>query len=212
MATPYGLTVAGLDYSGVAEDEFDDWYDLEHIPERLVIKGVLGAERWIGVENPKLSIVTYDFESPEVSQSPAYRAISGEHMTVWSKRVVAKCKRVCGFDAVQLLPGQQAAPAGAGGALLVGLNVPEEADAEFNAWCNEEHIPRLATVKGCLAARRFKTTRGTQRYLNLYHYTSPEIPTSAEWKKAGASPWRDKMVPYFRDHLRYILRPYVRAQ
>ena len=58
MATPYGLTVAGLDYSGVAEDEFDDWYDLEHIPERLVIKGVLGAERWIGVDNPKLSIVT----------------------------------------------------------------------------------------------------------------------------------------------------------
>ena len=30
-----GLLFASFDYSGAHEDEFHDWYDLEHIPERL---------------------------------------------------------------------------------------------------------------------------------------------------------------------------------
>ena len=29
-----GVLVAAFEYSNVAEDEFNDWYDMEHIPER----------------------------------------------------------------------------------------------------------------------------------------------------------------------------------
>ena len=30
-----GLLFAAFDYAPAKEDEFHDWYDLEHIPERL---------------------------------------------------------------------------------------------------------------------------------------------------------------------------------
>ena len=31
---PKGLLLAAMDFSAAPEDEFHDWYDLEHIPER----------------------------------------------------------------------------------------------------------------------------------------------------------------------------------
>jgi len=39
-----------MDFSACPEDEFHDWYDLEHVPERLRIPGFLNAERWIDVK------------------------------------------------------------------------------------------------------------------------------------------------------------------
>ena len=47
-----GILIAAMDFSDVAEDEFHDWYDMEHIPERLGVPGFINAERWIGSANP----------------------------------------------------------------------------------------------------------------------------------------------------------------
>ena len=49
MSLPYALLIAGFDYSTIAEDEFHAWYDTEHIPERMAVKGFINAQRWIGV-------------------------------------------------------------------------------------------------------------------------------------------------------------------
>jgi hypothetical protein len=62
-AMPKGLLFASFDYSGAHEDEFHDWYDLEHIPERLRVPGFINAERWIGDENPKIAVATYDLDN-----------------------------------------------------------------------------------------------------------------------------------------------------
>jgi len=43
-----GLLVAGFDYSPVAADEFNDWYDTEHVPERERVPGFMRIERWVG--------------------------------------------------------------------------------------------------------------------------------------------------------------------
>ena len=50
-----GLLIAAMDYSDVAEDEFHDWYDTEHIPERLAVPGFLNAERWLGSADPMIA-------------------------------------------------------------------------------------------------------------------------------------------------------------
>jgi hypothetical protein len=42
-----GILVPVVDFAGMAEDEFNDWYDLEHIPERLRVPGFVACERWI---------------------------------------------------------------------------------------------------------------------------------------------------------------------
>src|SRR3977135_4444400 len=51
-----GILIAAMDFSAAPEDEFHDWYDLEHIPERLRIPGFLNADRWIGTENTTISV------------------------------------------------------------------------------------------------------------------------------------------------------------
>lgn len=215
MAKAMGLLVAGFNYATAAEDEFNDWYDTEHIPERQLVKGFVNCERWLGAEDPKISIATYDLESLDVLQSPAYRAIAGANLSPWSKRVTGKCRRIGRFEAEQTLPGNQAAPAtGAAAMLFFAMNVAPEAEADFNDWYNQEHVPALAAVPGCLTARRFRihhaVSEGNHRYLALYHLASPEVCSSGPWKKAVETPWTQRIRPQTRDRLRIVLNRYER--
>ena len=198
------------------EEEFNAWYDTEHVPERRRTPGFINCERWVGADNPKISIATYDLESLDVLKSDAYRRIGGENLSPWSKRVVARVKRICRFEAEQMPPGNVAAPEGAGGLLLFAMNVAPEAEADFNAWYDEEHVPRLSKVPGCLTARRFRITsaasEGQHRYLALYHLESPDVQTSKAWEEAAVTPWTVKIRPQTRDRLRIPLRRYEPRQ
>jgi hypothetical protein len=211
---PMGLLVAGFDATAVNEDEFNDWYDTEHIPERRRVPGFVNCERWVGADDPKIAIATYDLASLDVLASAPYRAISGENLSPWSKRVTGRCRRICRFEAEQLPPGDRPAPEGAGGLLFFAMNPMPEADGEWNAWYDEEHIPRLSAVPGCLAARRFRITKGqsegNHRYLALYHLASPAVCSSGAWEEAAVTPWTLKIRPLTRDRLRIVLRRYER--
>jgi hypothetical protein len=215
---PMGLLVAGMEWSDALEDEFNDWYDTEHIPERRRVPGFINCERWVAADGSKVSIATYDLESIDVLKSDAYRAIGGENLSPWSKRVTSKVKRVCRFEAEQLPPGNVAAPAPekAGGLLFFAMNPAPEAEADFNAWYDEEHIPRLSAVPGCLSARRFRIVAAVgdvqHRYLALYHLTSPEVCSSKAWEEAAVTPWTVKIRPQTRDRLRIPLKRYVRKR
>jgi len=211
MAQAYGLLVAGFNYSNVAADEFHDWLDTEHIPERVRTPGFMRIQRWLGAADPKISIVTYELESHDVLHSPKYLAISQANMSPWSRRVSGKCRRICRFEAAQSRPGRQEPPAAAGGLLLVALNVAPDHEVEFNRWFDEEHLPALAALDGVLAARRFQMPGGTHRYLALYHLASPEVQATPAWQQAVQTEWTAKMRPHFRDMLRLVLKPYVRG-
>ena len=155
-----GILIAAMDFANVAADEFNDWYDTEHIPERQRVPGFLTLQRWIGAENPKQSVATYDLDSLAVLQSPGYRAIGGENLSPWSKRVTAKVERLLRYEGEQIVPGDATAPASAGGLLLVGMTTGSEVETAFNAWYDTEHVPALARVPGVLCARRYRTSAG----------------------------------------------------
>jgi hypothetical protein len=210
MSKPMGLLVAGFNYSNVAEEEFNEWYDTEHVPERLRLKGFINGERWLGADDPKVSFATYDLESLDVLQTAPYLAMSGANLSPWSKRVTAKCERICRFTAEQIVPGNLAPPENAGGMLFVAMNVDPEVEDEFNEWYNTEHLPRLMAVKGCLCARRFRTDGGTHKYLAIYHLESADVSASKAWKDAVASPWTSKIIPRTGVHMRIPLRRYTK--
>ena len=206
-----GVLFAAREFSKVAEDEFNDWYDTEHIPERQRVPGFLTCQRWIGAENPKHSVATYDLESVSVLQGSDYRAIGGENLSPWSKRVTARTQRLLRFEGDQILPGDKAAPEGAGGLLLVGMTPAAAVETAFNAWYDTEHVPALARVPGVLSARRFRTTAGGSgsKYVALYHLTSPAVVDSAEWKQAsGSTPMPEHIRPQISDRLRLVCRGY----
>jgi hypothetical protein len=206
-----GMLIAAMNLGGAAEDEFHDWYDTEHLPERARVPGFLLCQRWLGAAERKISVATYDLDSAAVLKSPAYLAIGGENLSPWSKRVTGKVERLLRFEGDQILPGDQLPPASAGGLLLNAMNVAPELEAEFNEWYDKEHIPALAAVPGVLSARRFRGTSGNRKYVALYHLASPDVVESAEWKQARQSDWTTRLQPHFRDHLRLVLRRYVRG-
>jgi hypothetical protein len=216
-----GILVAAMNIANAAEDEFHDWYDTEHLPERQGVPGFLLCQRWIGAQDRTISVATYDLDTVAVLQSPGYRAIGGANLSPWSKRVTSGVERLMRFEGDQILPGDQLPPANAGGFLLNSMNVDPAAEAEFNEWYDTEHIPALAAVPGVLCARRFRATVSLQptgltrganrRYVALYHLASPDVQATAAWKSAADTEWTRRLRPHFRDHLRLVCRRYARG-
>ncbi len=206
-----GLLIAAMDFSDVAEDEFNDWYDLEHLPERQRVPGFLSLQRWLGADAPRQSVATYDLDSLAVLQSSAYRGIGGDNLSPWSKRITARCQRLLPrFEGEQILPGDAVAPGNAGGLLVVAMTPAPQHETEFNAWYDTEHVPALSRVPGVLAARRFRAA-GNPKYVALYHLTGPEIVSGADWKRASEStPMPAHIRPHITDRARLVCRTYRR--
>jgi hypothetical protein len=75
------------------EEEFNAWYDNEHVPERSAVPGVLTAIRFssISAAAPKY-LAMYDLETESVLESDAYKRVAGENSSPWTKRVTGKTK------------------------------------------------------------------------------------------------------------------------
>lgn len=206
-----GVLIAAMKLGRAAEDEFHDWYDTEHLPERERVPGFLVCRRFTGAHDRAVSVAIYDLSDVSVLRSPAYLAIGGENLSPWSRRITARVERLMRFEGDQILPGDQLPPADAGGLVLNAMNIAPELEAEFNEWYDKEHIPALRAVPGVLCARRFRGVSGNRKYVALYHLATPEVPDSAEWKAARQSEWTSRLQPHFRDHLRLVCRRYARA-
>jgi hypothetical protein len=203
-----GLLLASFNFKQANADEFNAWYDTEHLPERRAVPGFLTWQRWIGAEDSNIAVATYDLDTVAVLQSPAYQAIGGANLSPWSKRLTAKCERILRFEGEQTLPGDQVAPTNAGALLLNAMNVAPEGEDDFNKWYDEEHIPLLAAVPGVLCARRFRATQSPLKYVALYHVAAPEVVSCEAWKKAVDTPWTQRIRPHMRDRLRIVCKAY----
>jgi hypothetical protein len=86
------------------EEEFNAWYDTEHVPERLAIPGFETGLRFVCLDGAPKYLAMYDLTGPAVLDSPEYAKVSGANFTPWSKRVL---KRVCSYRSagVQVYPG-----------------------------------------------------------------------------------------------------------
>ncbi len=66
------------------EDEFNRWYDEEHIPGLLNVPGVIMARRGINTGNGQRYIAIYEHENLNVQHTEAYHAAIE---TEWTKRI-----------------------------------------------------------------------------------------------------------------------------
>lgn len=89
------------------EEEFNAWYDTEHIPERLSVPGILTGLRYMNVQGgtPRY-LAMYDLEHASVMDSPAYLRVAHDSSSPWTKRVTARAR-------VQRFAGEQAYPGNA---------------------------------------------------------------------------------------------------
>lgn len=105
--TPKGFLLVFMHPPMAFEEEFNAWYDTEHIPERLGVPGVLTGLRYmrIGGGTPRY-LAMYDLEHAGIMTSPAYLRVAHENSSPWTKRVTARAR-------VQRFAGEQAYPGNA---------------------------------------------------------------------------------------------------
>src|ERR1700744_2752021 len=118
-----GILLVAFDFTNAHEDEFHDWYDLEHVPERQRVPGFGLCERWISVSNPKQAVASYDLAGLHGMARDPYRSIAFVNLSVWSKRVPEMCTGLLRMEGEQTLPGEADSPQGAGGLLVNAMNV-----------------------------------------------------------------------------------------
>ena len=110
--TRRGLLLTLTEPPPAMEEEFNAWYDTEHLAERLAIPGFRSARRWV---RGAIYLATYELDSPEVLQSRPYLE-RFRSQSPWSRRCLGKCLTFKRWACTQIQPGD-AEPHGAALAL-----------------------------------------------------------------------------------------------
>jgi hypothetical protein len=101
------MLITSMDVDAGNEDEFNIWYDREHLAERVAIDGFLEARRWLAVEASPKYFCTYSTAQFGDLSGPAYqRALANQ--TDWSK------KNISGFRNMIRVVGRIGASRGQG--------------------------------------------------------------------------------------------------
>jgi hypothetical protein len=111
------------------EEEFNAWYDTEHVPERLAVPGVESALRFSSTTGaaPKY-LAMYDLAAESVLDSDAYRNVAGDNSSPWTKRVTGRTK-VYRSVGSQIFPGNAITPRSAR-ATIVRFRGLDETDGQ----------------------------------------------------------------------------------
>lgn len=100
-----GLLLATMEPPPAMEEEFQDWYDTEHFPERANTEGFLTSARFICLDGWPRYLALYDLADVEVLRGPAYAAIAGNRYSAWTKRIVSRVWGQYRAEGVQIYPG-----------------------------------------------------------------------------------------------------------
>jgi len=100
-----GLLLAMMEPPPAIEEEFQDWYDTEHFPERASCEGFLTASRFICIDGWPRYLALYDLADGDVLRSPAYARIAFERYSPWTHRIMSRVWGQYRADAVQVHPG-----------------------------------------------------------------------------------------------------------
>ena len=104
--TQRGLLLTLTEPPAGMEEEFNAWYDEEHLPERLAIPGVRSARRWVAAvpAGQGKYLATYELDSAAVLASPAYLE-RFHNPTPWTRRCLGRAVVFKRWACEQLEPG-----------------------------------------------------------------------------------------------------------
>jgi hypothetical protein len=190
-----GLLMVYCDVAAEHEEEFNRWYNDEHIPERLAIPGVLSAARYKAMAGGPTYLACYKLASADAWHAEAWQQRL-KHPTAWSKRMAPS---VIGTAYIRNLYRRiypQNVPAAS--VLLVGrMSVPAELEATFNEAYNHERLPLCLGIPGYIRARRFEAVMGAPKYTTVHEMTSPNV-----WKSQAWDDWRTAVTPVWNREIR----------
>lgn len=193
-----GIFLVYTDVDPHFEDEFNAWYNTEHLPELLSLPGVLDAARYVAYKGTPKYLAVYEIASADALKSAEFQKWRA-NPSPWSRRI---SPTVIGKNVTRAI-GQQIFPAsvemperGMAPALQIGrMSVPESADREWNEWYNGEYVPGYRKVPGVLYARRFRVVEGETGYATVYEFEHEKVSETPTWnaQRESSSPRSGRM-------------------
>jgi hypothetical protein len=200
-----GLLMVWTDVDAENEEEFNRWYDEEHVHRLLEVPGILSASRYVALRGSPKYLAMYELEDVHVTRTSAflddlrYRPSPRRHKS--SGGHVGRNYLVIAYR--QILPARsepiELTMAASPYLYLGRMDVPATIEEEFNDWYNWVHIPENLAVPGVIRARRFLAVDAQPKYLTLYELERSDVPESEAWTAARESnPWNRRIRPHMR--------------
>jgi len=105
MPASKGVLLVTMEPPPPVEEEFNDWYDTEHVPGRLGIAGFETGLRFVCLSGWPKYLSFYDLTTIGVLESAAYKAAAWGGFSPWTKRMLAKVRGQYRASGDQLYPG-----------------------------------------------------------------------------------------------------------
>jgi hypothetical protein len=128
------------------EDEFNAWYDTEHIPERVAVPGFETGIRYVCIDGHPRYLAMYDTESPQVFDTEGYLSVSFDRSSPWTKRVTSRV-RVYRAAGRQVYPGNVVTRPAARVMLLRFRNLAASAESNVVAGMRASFEERPETLQ-----------------------------------------------------------------
>jgi hypothetical protein len=146
--TNKGFLLVTMHVPPAFEEEFNAWYDTEHLPERLAVPGFETGLRFVCLSGHPRYLAMYDLARPEVLDTPEYLRVAFGNSSPWTLRVL---QRVRAYRAAgrQIYPGAAVTGKSCRVQLLRFRNLPASAGEAIVAGMrsNFEGRPQTAQVR-----------------------------------------------------------------
>ncbi|HEU0075907.1 MAG TPA: hypothetical protein VFS30_18060 [Dehalococcoidia bacterium] len=193
-----GLLAVWMDLPAEQEEDFNRWYNEEHLIDRMACPGFLRVRRFVSVNGGPKYVALYDLADGAMT-SPEYTK-ARQNPTEWTKKVSAGLTTNIRneYELAKQVGESPATPPPY--LLMVCLESDDEHDAEVIEWYDNEHLAALQSVPGCHSAKRYRATDltpGFPKNLAIYELDAPEVRTSDAWHKAADTEWTLRMRTHF---------------
>lgn len=141
-----GMLITFTEVAPEDELDFNEWYNREHIDERVFMPGFKRARRYVAAD-PATRVkyfATYETDTVRDLCAPAYMKLLGDQSD-WSKRVMA---RFTHFDRLTLTCTVDLAHGISGAAGLARFFPPEDSKQDLRHAMRDEILPKLAGRPG----------------------------------------------------------------
>ena len=87
------------------------------------------------------------------------------------------------------------------GVLAVWSDIDAEAEDDYTAWYEREHMFERLQVPGIHRARHYRTSAGEPKYFTYFELENPAVVASTAYLRQAnnSSPWTQRILPHFRN-------------
>lgn len=188
---PKGLLLVMMEPPAALEEEFHDWYDGEHLPQRRALPGFENGSRWVCLSGWPRWLAIYDLASTAVLETEGYKAVSGPHSTPWSRRILPRTIGRQRVVAEQIHPGEELA--------LSPDSVARLCVARFVGDLGAAPLRQVGAATGLVQLRLFRDETSVWAMAGFDRPVSADAATRLFAEVAGAGPVLSNLyAPYRR--------------